>query len=83
MNIDNKLNLFDEYGRYSRTPVTLEDCPPADKGNNERASIFMLYIAIESRPFCGGEKVISRSEGVDFKQQPYLFHSMTFKGALS
>ena len=56
------------------------DCPPADRGNNDRASIFMLHTTIETVPYIGGEKIVSRSEGTTWSSHAY--HEAYYEGEL-
>ena len=75
MNIDNNI-----YSYTLNSPYVHIDCPPADRGNSDRASIFMLHTTIETVPYIGGEKVLSRSEGITWDS--YSHHEAYYEGSL-
>ena len=80
MNIDNKLYSYNSNKHLLSSPSVHIDCPPADRGNSDRGSVFMLHTTIETVPYIGGEKVISKSEGVTWDS--YSYHEAYYEGSL-
>ena len=80
MNIDNKLYSYNSNKHLLSSPPVHIDCPPADRGNSARGSVFMLHTTIETVPYIGGEKIVSRSEGITWSSHAY--HEAYYEGAL-
>ena len=80
MNIDNNTWNYSDNGNLLNSAYVHIDCPPADRGDGDRASTFMLHTTIETVPYIGGEKIVSRSEGTTWSSHAY--HEAYYEGEL-